>query len=225
MKLYSIISNSCCGYFAHRTLYPHHAYTNGFVGSLMYDDEQFIQLAETYDDVRDNQMTLRDRNVRYVSHIYEHKSYPICRFGPVDISWIHSRDAETTIDTFMKRQSRSQFRDVEPIFVLCVNEMFQGRNDDLIQRFLNIQHKSVLITNNPDDANLPYDSKQHAVYVLPPLHQTKKVRQDILVNALVDFARKSPWFQDNVDSDKIGQLVGNNDWPIGKFATNSHKHV
>ncbi len=212
MKLYSIITNSCVGYFGHRTLYPHQAYVNGFVGSLLYDDEQFIQLAETYDEIRDSEMTVRDRNVRYVSHIYEHKNYPICKFGPADVSWIHSRHAEATIDTFMKRQQRC--RDVEPIFVLCVNEMFQGRNDDLIKRFLAINHKSVLITNNPDDAELSYDQTQHAVYVLPLQHQTKKVRQDILVNALVDFARKSPWFQDNYD-DGVKHLE-KIDWPIGK---------
>ena len=198
MKLYSIISNSCLGFYAHKKMYPTTEYVNGFMSTLMHDDEQFVELAETDASILSKyEIKLgRDRRaVRYPPPVTPHPNYPIAKFGPVDISFIHSHNGPESIKQFNRRQERGASQKVEHIFVLCVHEMFQGRNDDLIDRFLNIPHKSVLLTFDANDLKKTYDPNNHFVYVMSPWDDTsKQIPQTRFVDAFVHFARTSPWF-------------------------------
>jgi uncharacterized protein (DUF1919 family) len=200
MKLYSIINNTCVGFYAHKKLYPTTKYVNGFMGTLMHDDEQFVELAENDASIiNDYSIKLcRDRRaVRYPPVIVPHPNFPIAKFGSADISFIHSHNRNDSIAKFQRRQDRGKSQNVEHIFVLCVNEMFQGRNDTLIDRFLNIPHKSVLLTFDANDLNRKYDKSKHVVYVMDRAgDDMSKIPQTRFVDAFVHFARTSPWFSD-----------------------------
>ncbi len=201
MKLYSIICNSCVGFYAHKKLYPTTKYVNGFMSTLMHDDEQFVELAENGASIFTEfkiQLCRDRRAVRYPPPVTPHPNYPIAKFGPVDISFIHSHNGNTSIEQFKRRQERGASQNVEHIFVLCASEMFQGRNDTLIDRFLNIPHKSVLLTFDANDLKRSYDRKNHVVYVMDKgKGDTSKIPQTRFVDAFVHFARTSPWFCDD----------------------------
>ena len=201
MKLYSIISNSCLGFYAHKKMYPTTKYVNGFMSTLMHDDEQFVELAENGASIftKFKIHLCRDRRaVRYPPPVTPHPNYPIAKFGPVDISFIHSHNGTESIKQFKRRQERGASQNVEHIFVLCVHEMFQGRNDKLIDRFLNIPHKSVLLTFDANDLKRSYDRNRHVGLCHGSESASEsKIPQTRFVDAFVHFARTSPWFFDN----------------------------
>jgi uncharacterized protein (DUF1919 family) len=204
MKLYSIISNSCLGLYAHKKLYPTAKYVNGFMSTLIHDDEQFVELAENGASINSYAIKLcHDRKqIRYPPPVTPHPNFPFAKFGPVDISFIHSHSGNTAIDQFNRRQERGASQKVEHIFVLCVHEMFQGRNDTLINRFLNIPHKSVLLTFDRNDLKRKYDRDKHFVYVMTKTNDSK-IPQTRFVDAFVHFARTSSWFFDDDNFDKV----------------------
>lgn len=187
----SIISNSCVGWSAHQKLYPHQPYVNGFIASLLYDDEQFVELAENYKEIIARKTVMVPtayEDLRFLSPVFERVGYPVTRFGPVDVSWIHAEASDAVIETFERRQARGE--GIEPVFVWCTSEMFQGRKESLIRRFLSIPCKSVLVTDNPADADIPRD------WVLSEDHRVAPINQVHVVDEVVAFARQSPWFAD-----------------------------
>lgn len=184
MKLYSIISNSCVGFEIHRKLYPNHKYLNPLIGSCVYNDEQFLDFAERYETFKHMNMVECKHVPTFIPlpHPSIDPNHPVCTWGCLDIHWIHETNLQI-LNKFNTRLERGI--NIEPLFIMSISEMFQGRRDDLIKRFINLPHKSILVTDEPKDLELQHD-QNHIIILI----KNSPTQPDI-INTIVTYALTS----------------------------------
>jgi hypothetical protein len=158
-----IISNSCVGWDVHKKIYKNTIYGSPFIGTLIFDDIQYLKLCNNithYMDIEPVVNCNSDYGKKYI-----HKSikavYPIIHLDDIEIHCIHEEDPKIAMDKYNRRRLRfletisknnyliinlmtfgELFNDHENID-LYIEKFLQIKNDNIISLFIGPENKSI----------------------------------------------------------------------------------
>jgi len=171
IKKHTIVSNSCSSmyvynYFFEQNKHPAFIdYTNPFISTWIPDDEQYVKFCENYDyyisieprfgePINTKWSIEHNGNTRQTGHL---PYYPVMFLDDIEIHWAHDRTNndkklqkdKLVLTKYNERLNTSML--YEPIFLWCYHEMYNTHTDEerkkLIQRFNNIERKTIFFTN------------------------------------------------------------------------------